>query len=239
MTNENKLTLFCEQVFEFRYSPIAKVLDHRGTWAQQLAKEMKMEHWRITDNRLDVFDKGYARSGFVGFRNSGYSMVNPSTRNLFPEQAVKLIKAMFHLPSFDSQLPITRIGVRGRFCTSFLGDFEVLLGRYCDKGFTISEEVKCALNPRAEIIDVGIPVNFKCGSEYFNIISGPMKDAQIQQVFPEREVNIEVGLYFDIDYWKEPNESLECSSVCSLVSNYSALVWDYHARFRELIMGDN
>src|SRR5438445_7505171 len=60
-----------DHVFEVRYKPNARFLDYRGQWAELIAEHMKATEWRITENRLDVFDKSEARRFFLAFRNCG------------------------------------------------------------------------------------------------------------------------------------------------------------------------
>ncbi len=228
----------CEQILEVRYKPNSKVLDHRGTWAQEMAQAMTMEHWGITENRIDVFNEGRKRTGFVGFRNAGYTVKDAPTKNFFPEQALKLLKVMFNLPAFDQQLHVLRIGVRSRFCTSFPNAFEDLLKRYCQRYFLLTDRAKAALNSSAKIVDVGISIYFEDDHGDFNTNSGPMRKEQVEHFFPEQDVSMDVGLYFDIDYWKQPNQPMGNRSISSLVSTYAELAWDRHEKIIELITGD-
>jgi len=60
-----------EHVLEIRYKPNPKILDLRGTWAEQISLHMDLPHWRIVANRIDAFTEGESIHAFVGFRNGG------------------------------------------------------------------------------------------------------------------------------------------------------------------------
>jgi hypothetical protein len=72
-------------VLEIRYQPNAKVLDHRGKWAESVAAQTSLPHWVIVDSRRDIFDEEQTTRCFVGFRNVGYvthASDSPLTRKL-------------------------------------------------------------------------------------------------------------------------------------------------------------
>jgi len=116
-----------EHVVEIRYRPNPRILDYRGRLAEQISAEMAIMHWRIVENRVDVFATDRTEHVFVGFRNAGYTSSDTPTKDLFPDKASKLFRFLFSLDSFDNDLFVERLGIRSRFCTPFSGTFEKLV----------------------------------------------------------------------------------------------------------------
>ena len=75
-----------ELLLEIRYSPNAKILDYRGTWAETVSKHMELSEWQIQENRFDVYDKQDTKRFFVSYRNAGGLIRNSTTRNYFSDQ---------------------------------------------------------------------------------------------------------------------------------------------------------
>jgi hypothetical protein len=223
-----------ESVLEIRYTPNSKILDYRGTWAELVSSLMVLSEWRISQNRIDVFDKEETRRGFVSFKNAGIVIRNAPTRDYFPDQANKLLRFLFEQKPFGNPLWLGRIGVRTRFATAYEGDFNSLLGRYKDRFLNISPE---ALNTwGAEIIDIGGPVNFRTSQGYLNSMSGPMRKEELKRFFDFEDNLPEVALYFDLDYWKEPKSLIEGREAMRIVKLFAEESWDTHERLRTLIL---
>jgi hypothetical protein len=127
-----------EHVLEIRYKPNPKVLDHRGTWAEEISRHMELSEWRIVENRIDIFSKTQDVHAFVGFRNAGLVARDTPTANFFPDKAVKLLRYLFSLEGFGDPLTVERLGVRSRFCTPFDGTFETLCERYATRLLTLT-----------------------------------------------------------------------------------------------------
>lgn len=226
-----------EHVLEIRYKPNPKVLDHRGTWAEAISAHMELPHWRIVENRIDIFSEGEKIHAFVGFRNGGLSALDTPTKNYFPDKAIKLLKYLFGLEGFVDPLIVERIGLRSRFCTPFDGPFDELRDRYATRFLVLTEEAKKAFGDGSKLVDIGGPLNFVDHIGNFNTMSGPMPKEQFTKFFKRDEGFPEVGLFFDNDYWLRPKKSINGTTLIKWVRDFADTAWERHERVRDLIMG--
>jgi len=227
-----------EHTVEIRYKPNAKILDYRGTWAEAISKHMGLSDWGIIENRIDIFSKEKNMHGFVGFRNAGFVTLDAPTSNYFPDQALKLFKFLFGLDGFGDPIGVERIGVRYKFCTSFSGKFEELCNKYATKFLSITDKGKAVLGESVKLIDIGGPLNFVDGLGNFNTMSGPMAKKQMELFFKKHEDYPDIGLYFDIDYWRKPEKDMSGKDVTSVLKSFAEAAWSRHESIRNLILGE-
>lgn len=225
-----------EHVLEIRYKPNPRVLDFRGTWALAISQLLNVSHWRIIENRIDIFSEDNAIRAFVGYRNSGIINLDTPTRNYFPDHAIKLLKFLLQLDGFGDPLFVERIGVRSKFCTPFQGTFDVLLDRVTSRYVSLTEQAKSAIGKDASLIDIGAPLNFTDKLGNFNTMSGPMTKEQFPRFFTKNETFPEVGLYYDIDYSLKPNREVEGKQLVNQVRDFAFAAWDRHDRVRDFIV---
>lgn len=225
-----------EHIFEIRYKPNPKILDHRGTWAELISKHMDLSEWMIVENRIDIYDKESKNRAFVGFSNAGFVCCDSPTANYFPEKTIKFFRFVLNLDDFGSSPFIMRVGVRSKFCTPFLGSFEQLCDRYSQRYLMLTEKAWDAIN--AKLIDIGGPLNFVDRHGNFNTISGPMPAEQMKQFFSHKKEFPEVGLYYDIDYWQKSEKPVDGKEITQLISTFAKESWERHERVRDLILSD-
>ena len=226
-----------EFILEIRYQPNAKVLDHRGKWAEQIGAHMKLAHWVIVENRLDIFDAEQSCFAFLGFRNAGYKAVNPPTKNFFEDQCLKFLKLVMSFDGFQNPLAVDRIGVRARFLKPFEGSIKELVDRYRRKYYRLTSDAEVALS--GELIDVGGALNFTDKYGNFNTHSGPMPIEQSKAFFRNDKDFPEVGLYFDIDYWLRPVKLMTFEEIAKTVRQFSSESIQKHTRVADLILGEH
>src|SRR6266404_4452269 len=89
-----------ETVFEIRYQPNAKLLDHRGEWAEALAGHMSLPKWNILANRFDVFSADMTQHCFVSFRNAGMACLDSPTSNFFSDKAQRFFRQLIKFRDF-------------------------------------------------------------------------------------------------------------------------------------------
>lgn len=107
-------SIISEQVLEVRYKPAGRFMDIKGELADSLTNFLP--HWQIgVDNIIltDTLGKAKVESAFVGYKNAGYSSINPSTGNFFQDRCISFWKAfdengIFAIPA------IQRVGLRSR-----------------------------------------------------------------------------------------------------------------------------
>jgi hypothetical protein len=226
-----------EHVVEIRYQPTARVLDHRGAWAETLSARLELPRWQIAENRLDVFEPKRTRACFLSFRNFGFVALDSPTRNYFADQAGKFVRTVFSLEQFGTRLPVTRIGVRSRFCDPFEGSFDELRDRFTSRYVSIAGPAQQAIGQDAQLLDVGAPLNYRDQLGKFNTVSGPMTADQFRLFFQKDEGFPPVGLFYDIDYFKEPNAEMKADEVVHVLTDFAGTAWDRHDRIKTLIVG--
>lgn len=231
-----------EFLLEFRYKPNSKILDFRGEIAEGLANKLNLNHWRISDNRVEVYDtdaieKSLVR-GFISFRNAGFVLQNAQGGNNFHNRAEPLIDFIYENNRiFGRVLHIERVGVKAIFANQFFGDFSSLLSLYSSHYLTpvssLSTEVK------ADIVDIGGNLNFVSQAGYnFNIVSGPMGAEQQKNYFPLVENRVEPILFIDIDSFKTEKFDASSSILNNLISELSQNNWLINNKLARLIVGE-
>ena len=53
-----------------------------------------------------------------------------------------------------------------------------------------------------DLVDVGFPLNFVSGEDFFNVVTGPMEKGQSQQFFGDDEDLPQSAIYIDVDYFR-------------------------------------
>jgi hypothetical protein len=229
-----------EHIFVVTYEPHARVLDLLGTWTELLSDKLELPKWAVVQTRLDVFSEKQDRRAFISFRDYGVTIQNTTTRNFFPEFGGKFLKCLSEIDEFRDAMKILRIGVRSRFCTPAGQSFASLRNLVLEKYVALHPEALPALGSDVKVLDVGAPLNFEDKLGSFNTQCGPMKQDQLKQFFDFASPDAlpQCGLYFDIDYFRQPNEPLKIASVVDALRELSVEAWDKHSRVRKLILGD-
>jgi hypothetical protein len=225
-----------EHILEIRYKANPKILDFRGTWAEGISNHMDLKHWRIVDNRIDVYNENSSLHAFVGFKSAGFVAQDTDTKNFFPDKAVKFFKYLCSLDGFGHDIHTTRIGLRSRFVQAYNNSFEDLMIKYSQNYLMLTEEAKKTIN--AELVDIGGPLNFKDKIGNFNTMSGPMKSEQLKNYFENRNDLPEVSLYYDIDYWVIPDKVLNEREIIRKIQDFSLSAWDRFSTTNKIVLGE-
>ncbi len=227
-----------QHVLEIRYKPDSKILDHRGDLADSISRNLDLSEWRITQNRVDIHNKDVSTRVFVSFRNAGVVIQNPSDSIVFPNLASKFVNHISSQKPFKKKLPLRRIGVRSRFGFSSEIGFADLLSRYLRQFVDVRPEIIDSIG--ADLIDVGVPLNFEASNGNINTHSGPMKREQLSTFFQFHPKNRlpEVSLYIEFDYWIRPEKLTTFLEIASIIRDYSASNWQYAENIRDIVMGD-
>jgi hypothetical protein len=198
---------------------------------------MELPQWQIVENRLDVFETKRTRAGFLSFRNFGFVALDTPNKNYFAEQAAKFVRTVFSLDQFGHRQAVTRIGVRSRFCDPYEGSFDQLRDRFTARYVSVQSSAQQAVGASAELIDVGAPLNYRDHLGKFHTLCGPMIADEFKKYFQKKDGFPPVGLFYDIDYFKEPNAELRAEEVVRVLNDFTASAWDRHERIRSLITG--
>jgi hypothetical protein len=231
------LSKVSEHIFEIRYSPNSKILDLRGLWAELISKHLPLSEWKIIENRIDIFDKDDNNLAFVTYRNAGIKSYNPPTENYFLEKAVKFFKFLSDLEGFDKPLFVERLGVRAKFVSKYDNDFDSLVKLLTTKFINLTMKSKSAIN--ADLINISTSLQLKDKVGNFNVMSGPIKNDQIKAFFNRDEsLYPEVGLFYDIDYWSKPNQTMSTVDIIKAINNFYSAILDRHKEMINLVFGE-
>ena len=146
-----------ECIVEIRYNPNSKLLDYRGKWAEAISQHMKLEHWNITNNRIEIFNEDKSTHIFLGYRNGGITISNVPNDKYFPNYINNLFSFIFALEGFGNPIFVERIGVRSKFCTPFPGPFKKLRNKYTNNYVNLTEHAYAVMGD-AKLLDIGSPL---------------------------------------------------------------------------------
>ncbi len=227
------IKVLSEHIFELRYKVLAQILDIRGILAENMRELMNFVHWRITENRIELrdSDEQNKESGFISYKNCGYVILRPDTRNFFQDKAIKFLKNLLSIDGFILN-PITRIGVRSTFIIPYEGSFDSLCKIIYEK-FYVDKNINQLFN--AEIVDVGASLNFKSKIGFYNTTTGPMKKDQMKQFLKKHDDLPEISLFFDIDYFKNDLGKINENEIYNLIKRYSTRSWEIMDNIKPLI----
>ncbi len=186
-----------KHLVEVRFKPSAAFLDKRGQIAESMTGKL-FDFWSISDTRIDFENKDCKHiSGFLSFRNAGFSSVYPMTVEYFVENAKDFIQRAWIF--FGGTNEVTRIGVRSIFLSE-VSDFENTLRAYREHFLKLNDEDVKEFG--GQLVDVGFPLNFVEGDKRFNILTGPMEKAQALTRYGNEEGIPETAIFLDFDYFK-------------------------------------
>jgi hypothetical protein len=233
-----------EYILEIRFKPNPKVLDCRGKWAELLASVLNMPHWRISENRIDIYgDKEKIEealeNSFISFRNAGYVIKNCPSGNHFFKRTKLLIEFLFdRKEAFGKKIHIERIGVRSRFGNEFIGSFNDMLDLYMENYMSPNSNIRTLFD--ADIIDFGGHLTFKNKSSEVEMttMTGPMEKEQLKNFFPFVDNPPEPIFYFEIDSFIKPDVELDIFKVQKTVDELIRSNWSKNNNVVRLVSGE-
>jgi len=232
----DKIKDICEQVFEIRYKPDPTILDRRGTIAEIISSNMKLEHWKILENRVDAYSELSSDRAFVGFKNAGFVTRDAPSKNYFSERVAHFMKCLYENNFFAEIMDVKRVGLLSRYCRPSKEDFSDLIRKY-NKYLSLSEKANNVIlsKNQARLVDIGGPLNFEDNIGKFNTMSGPMKEDQIQQFFKDLEDAPKVGLYYQIDYWDCPPEKKQAMKRSEVLKKINTFAQSGRERYEDFV----
>lgn len=190
--------ILSKHLIEIRYKPNSRFLDKRGEIADSLSGAT-FDQWNISNNRIDFSSKEHEDFGaFFSFRNFGLFANYPNTQEFFAEKAKDFIKAAWaHFPTGK----ITRIGIRSTYLIE-AKDFKSAFDKYRSKFLALSDSDIEGFG--GDLIDLGFPLNFATGEDFFNVNTGPMEKAQSKEMVVGDEDKLpKTGIYVEVDYFRK------------------------------------
>ena len=200
------------QILELRFFPTHNFFDHRSAVLDALYKDKRtkkkhFEHWRMSNNHIEVFDKDRKRAFFFSFRNCGFRCEDPPTANYFGEQLQKYLGLSFEVLGEYIE-GVQRIGFRSKRVIPVIDPGKVRDALVKNFLRTESSFYKAV---GATIEDVQLfPIVFKQGSNKFQVTTGPAKAEQLEDLWGKDANLPEQALWLDMDYYAvEPKVQIE------------------------------
>lgn len=212
--SKKEFTTLGKNIFEFRYDPIISFYDWKGALAEHLINELKFDGFRISNNRIDLANPDKLDfSMFVSIQNAGFVIENNTDVEIFKSKISSFLQALKKFNKFTPK-KIVRMGVRW----NFLKHKKNISFAQIKKSFeeNIVQLNKTPYNKFEEnLVDIGLPLNFRGEKLSYNIMHGPMEQNQaIGMFFINREIYLDRygnpsdivpkhGFFFDVDVFKE------------------------------------
>lgn len=214
--------MLSEHSMEVRHAASGSFLDVRGYVADYIRESSLFPHWKIDLNVVnfrDEVDKIKREGAFAGYKNAGYIVLNPETRNYFPDKASLFWKTL--LKNDYYKVPeISRFGARTKvFLPSDMSFKEVnsiiFNSIYTEKAREMIKgtetDVQFIIELTEDVFEVrvsGGPIHIDEASNHMSFESDHFKKC---------------GLFLDIDYYKSKEVSHE--NVPKLLKNAIDLTW--------------
>ncbi len=186
-----------KHVLEVRYKPDPRFLDRRGEIAGIISRQ-QFDQWNIGSNRIEFASKKHLGIGaFFSYRNLGFFSEYPVLTDDFNKKAKEFFKSTW---TYFPTNQITRIGVRSTFLVESK-NFKAVFDKYKSLFLGLKDEHIKKFG--GDLIDLGFPLNFAIGEEFFNIITGPMEKKQSKEFVMDADELPETGVYIDVDYFRK------------------------------------
>lgn len=230
-----QLQVLSDFVVELRYRAIGRFLDRKGEWADQLSQKVSLPIWTIGGDILEVRSETPGDNAFLGLKRAGFHCMDVSAKDYFADRGSKFLRALFSLEGFPSDLQVERVGVRSRFFYGFGADFAELRKRYSQRYFSVPQTAMNLIG--GEIVDIGGHLDFKDAIGNFNTMSGPMKAEQARELLGRSKdlVIPPVGLFYDIDYWKQSIGRQSTDQLDVFLHQAATAAWERAERIRSLL----
>ena len=193
--------MLAEQVLEVRYTPSGSFLDARGYVADYIRESGFLPHWSIQPNVVsfrDKPDKVQKEGAFAGYRNAGYLVYDPETRNFFLDRASSFWRILqknqhYKLP------PLERFGARTKVFLPSDKSFEDINRSVFQTLYT--ERAREVIGGTET--DVQFVIELKDHEFDVRVAGGPVHKGEVRQYlsFDSKEFE-KTGFFVDLDFYR-------------------------------------
>jgi len=215
--------MLVEHVLEVRHEALGTFLDVRGQVADYVRRAKFLPHWKIDANVVNFRDEQNTiktEGAFVGYKNAGYVVLNPQTRNFFTDRASAFWRLLLSNPTYHLPEP-TRFGMRTKvFVPSSLA-FEQINKAMFESMFT--EKARDLFGGTEK--DLQFTIDLTEAEFNVRVIGGPIHKNEAPQFFQFKDDDLKkCGLFLDIDCFKTVD--LELDAVPKLLSDSVGRMWE-------------
>lgn len=229
-------------ILEFRYPPVVGLFDWRGELTEHLIKELNLDGFRITDQRIDVtIPESREFQAFVTLQNAGLVLDDSSLED-FNEKSGKYFEALRSFGKFSPR-EVARLGVKFSIFVHWKGHgFEKVRSLF--ESNVLKPDVSLFSTGNETLIDSGLPLHFRGEGYKFNLKVGPMHQNQaLRDYFYNPRVYQELsgvpkknipkdGIFFDIDVFQENAGNIDLKRIEEKAQEFAALG---HGKFDLLV----
>jgi len=214
--------MLVEHVLEVRHDASGTFLDVRGYVADFIRRKEFLPHWKIDSNVVnfrDKSDKIETEGAFVGYKNAGYVVLNPPTRNFFTDRGSAFWKLLqknehYKLP------PLTRFGMRTKIFIPSATSFEGINKTMYEQLFS---ETARSLVGGSET-DLQFTIELKEHEFHVRVMGGPLHKDEGDKYFQfQAEAFKKCGLFLDLDYYRTTN--LQPNAIPEYLDAAVKLMW--------------
>ena len=214
--------MLAQHVLEVRHEASGSFLDVLGFVADYIRKSGHFLHWKIDSNVVSFRDepnKVKKDGAFAGYKNAGYFVNNPETRNYFVDKASSYWKAL--LKNGHYELPkATRFGCRTFVFVPTNIDFDKLNNVVFNAFYT--DQARTFIGGK----ETDLQFIFDLVEEQFQVrmYGGPLREKEaLNYMNFESEHFEKCGLFLDIDYYKSTD--IDHTLVPKLLNEAIQLTW--------------
>jgi hypothetical protein len=219
--HEDKL-MVAEQILEVRYTPSGSFLDVRGYVADYIRENGFLPHWKIDINVVSFRDKpekAEKEGAFAGYRNAGYFVYDPQTRNFFVDRSGSFWRTLMKNEHY--KIPdIERFGARTKVFLPSEKSFEDINKHVFETLYT--DMTRKVLGGTQT--DVQFVVDLKEDDFDVRVSGGPIHEKEVGKYLSFDSKHFEkTGLFIDLDYNKAKN--VKHDDVTKLLRAAVELTW--------------
>jgi hypothetical protein len=203
-----------EEVFEIRFKPNPKILDFRGMWTELFSQSLDYEHWKIEENKLDIFNKDQTERAFLSYKNCGFTCLESPTENYFLDKGFKFFKLLYEIKEFESPLTVERIGIRHKYIVEDTQGFEHAQKGVVNNFISPSTQAKNIFGENIQ--DLAFMGEFSNPLYNLTLRLSPVRKEEIEGNI-RKAIIPEAGIMVDMDFFSKPAKQLTFGEIQNFI----------------------
>lgn len=214
--------MLAQHTLEVRHEASGTFLDVKGFVADYIKENSHFRHWNINANSVsfrDESDKVKKDGAFVGYKNAGYFVINPETRNYFADKASAYWKVLLQNKHYEMP-KINRFGCR----TIVFVPTDIAFKDLNNVVFNAFYTDKAQALIGGQETDLQFIFDLTEGQFEVKLSGGPLHEKQVKTLMNFESEHFEkCGLFLDIDYVK--TKDIKPTAVTNLLKEAIQLSW--------------
>lgn len=220
---DKEKVMLAEHILEVRHKASGSFLDVRGNVADYIHDRGLFPHWKIDTNVVnfrDLPDKVKLEGAFIGYKNAGYFVYNPETRNYFVDRAGAFWRSLLENEIYKIP-PVTRFGARTKVFLPSKKSFNKINKAIYETFFT--ENIRSVVGGKEN--DVQFIIELTESKFEVRLSGGPVREGEVNKYLSfESDHFSKCGLFLDLDYYK--TQDINHDSIPTLIKEGINLTWE-------------